>query len=468
MIDSSNRTRRKFLGEASCGAIGSVSALSSLMNLTVTQALAEEQGEAAGDYRALVCVFLAGGNDSFNMLTPNSGDGYAEYQAARGGLALPAESLLDLSYAVPDGRDLGLAGQMPALKDLFTGGKASFVANVGTLVEPTSLAGIQAGSVELPLGLYSHFDQQLHWQSGLPDTRGPDSGWGGRMSSLLNDLNGSSKVSMNLSLSGVNMFQSGSPNGIFTKKVGSTPGLVSWNSAWYAGMRQKVESILEAEYANVFERVLADKTVNAIETGEEYRLALEACPAPDWGFTETNGLSVKLREVAESILARGELGMRRQTFFVTVGGWDHHGSLDPHPAMLGELSQAVGEFYGALEQMGVENDVTLFSASDFGRTLSSNGGGTDHGWGGNQFVVGGAVDGGKVFGTYPHLASGSQFDVGRGRLIPTTPVDEYFADLALWMGVSVSDLNQVLPNLGRFHDVASNGAPLGLMKNEVL
>jgi uncharacterized protein (DUF1501 family) len=266
---------------------------------------------------------------------------------------------------------------------------------------------------------------------------------------------------MNVSLAGTNLFQVGDSTSVFAKNPGDIPGITNWNDP-NPVKRNAIQSILEAEYENVFKRALATRTRDAIEAGEAYRTALQGIPALASTFDSQNPLSLQLKDVAETIAARENLGKKRQTFFVRVGGWDHHGSLNSHPAMLGSLSQAIGEFQVAMSELCVEDQVTLFTASDFGRTLSPNGGGSDHAWGGNQFIVGGAVEGGKVHGIYPELALGNNLDVGRGRMIPTTSVDEYFADLALWMGVSPQNISSVLPNLSRFHSVVDSGAPIGL------
>ncbi|MGC6464483.1 MAG: DUF1501 domain-containing protein [Akkermansiaceae bacterium] len=455
--------RRQFLGEASCASVGSISALSSMFNLRLTGSLAADEDLPDEDYKALVCVFLAGGNDSFNMLTPKGGEAYDAYAGARGSLALPAEDLREFSEALPDGRLLALNKNMPELFELYEEGKAAFVANVGTLVEPTTVAGIQAGTAKLPLGLFSHSDQQLHWQSGLPDTRSPGSGWGGRLADLLTDLNGVSGVSMNISLSGINLFQSSGTTSVFTKSPGSVPGLANWNNPGHLPRRQAIESILDAEYRNVFEKTFVAKSKEAIAAGEEYGTALAAAEPVTSPFSTDNPISMQLRDVVEGISARSGLNKKRQTFFVKAGGWDHHSSLEPHPAMLVELSQAIGEFQTAIATMGLEDKVTLFSASDFGRTLSPNGEGSDHAWGGNQFVIGGAVNGKSVYGDYPELSLGSALDSGRGRLVPTTSVDQYFAELALWMGVSKSNLPLVLPNIERFYALDEEDPPIGML-----
>lgn len=460
--------RRQFIGEASCASVGSIAALSSIFNLRLSGSLAAADNPLEEDYKALVCVFLAGGNDSFNMLTPSSGEAYDDYASARGGLALVPGELSNFSETLPDGRQLALNSNMSELLGLYESEKAAFVANVGTLVEATTVAGVQDGSAKLPLGLFSHSDQQMHWQSGLPDSRFPSSGWGGRLAEIFVDLNGVSGVSMNISLAGVNLFQSSAATNVFSKAVGSVPELLNWNNplSAYMARRQAIESVLDAEYQNVFKKSFVAGTKEAIAAGKEYTDALASADPVASPFSPTNSISMQLKDVVESISARSGLNKKRQTFFVMAGGWDHHSSLDPHPGMLAELSQAISEFQVAMGELGLENKVTLFTASDFGRTLSANGEGSDHGWGGNQIVVGGAVNGKKVYGDYPDLALGSSLDTGRGRFVPTTSVDEYFAELALWMGVSKSNLPLIFPNLNRFYDLSNESPPLGLMNLE--
>jgi uncharacterized protein (DUF1501 family) len=459
-------SRRRFLGEASCAAVGSASLLSSILNLRLLGDLAAAEAPAADEYRALVCVFLAGGNDSFNMLAPVDATGYAEYAATRGVVAVPQSKLLALAGSLPDGRSLGVHDSMPGLKDLYDTGKAAFISNVGTLVEPTTLATYGNGAAKLPLGLFSHSDQQMHWQSSLPDSRAPGAGWGGRMGDLLNELNGAGPVSMNVSLGGINLFQSGTDVVPFAIGTSGAVELSFWNSGSYLPRRQAMESIMDATYQNAFERAFARMKRNAVDANAAFKTALSAAPAITSPFTASNALSAQLQMVAKTISARSLLGKKRQVFFVHMGGWDLHGNIESnHPGLLSTLSVAVSQFQAAMAELGLEDQVTLFSASDFARTLSTNGSGTDHAWGGNHFVVGGAVNGGRVYGTYPELALGSSLDTGRGRLIPTTSVDEYFAELALWMGVSASNLPLVLPNLSRFHDPLS-GPPLGFLMGD--
>lgn len=462
---ASSYSRRRFLGEASCSAIGTTSLLSTLLSLRLTGSMAAAETSEPGDYKALVCIFLAGGNDSFNMLAPVDELGHAEYAQARGEIALPQTAFtpFENSLPSPDGRTLGLQSGMSQVHDLYHAGKAAVVANVGTLLEPTTVAAINQGSADLPLGLFSHSDQQLAWQSATPENRAALTGWGGRMADLLNELNGESQVSMNVSIAGTNLFQSGATTIPLSRSILSVPQLTSFSAGVFLNRRRAIESMVDAEYRNIFDRAIAGTKKQAIAAGEEYRSALVASPEVTSDFSPENPLAQQLKAVAETIAARESLNKRRQTFFVEVGGWDQHATLESHPKMLADLSTAISEFQAAMSELGTGDQVTLFTASDFGRTLSPNGTGTDHAWGGNHLVVGGAVNGGQVYGQYPELSLGSLLDTGRGRIVPTTSVDEYIADLALWMGVPSTELLQVLPNLGRFHDVSSMGPPLGLM-----
>ncbi len=272
---------------------------------------------------------------------------------------------------------------------------------------------------------------------------------------------------MNVSVAGINLFQSGARTAVLAVSDAGATELTDWNQTSFLPRQQAIESLLESEYRNVFERTFAGMKRQAIEASAIYRQATEGAPAIAAPFTASNGLSRQLRMVAKTIAARQTLGKRRQTFFVQMGGWDLHSGMSTHGALLQQVSQAVNEFQAAMVEMGLADQVTLFSASDFGRTLSPNDDGTDHAWGGNQFVVGGAVNGGRVYGAYPELSLGSSLDTGRGRLIPTVSVDEYFAELALWMGVSPSNLPLVLPNLSRFRDPLG-GPPLGFLMGDPL
>ncbi|MEM9556034.1 MAG: DUF1501 domain-containing protein [Acidobacteriota bacterium] len=474
----SDVSRRRFLGQASCTAVGATSLFSTLLGLRSANALAAAPpsfssarviepvtGLPGDDYKALVCLFLAGGNDSFNMLVPRGAAEYAEYAAIRADLALPQSSLLPLVPATRDGREYGLHPGMPEVKQLFDGGDLAFVANVGSLVEPTTKADIVSGSARLPLGLYSHADQIMHWQTSIPDQR-TSLGWSGRMADLLRAANSDDTVSMNISLSGSNVFQAGTqvvpyairPSGTGSVGIEGYGGVDPFNQL----RTTAINSLLDQQYQNLFIDTFATSARRAIDAHQLFSGAVGAVPPLTTVFSP-NEVSQSFRMVARTIAARQALGVRRQTFFILFGGWDHHDEvLNAQAAMLPVVSKALSEFHAALVELGLLNDVVTFTASDFGRTLTSNGQGSDHAWGGHQLVMGGPVAGGDLYGTYPQLYADNDLDTGRGRLIPTTSCDEYFAELALWLGVAPSDLGTVLPNVGRFYTPGA-GAPIGFL-----
>lgn len=455
-------SRRSFLRQVGCAGLGSTTLYSLLLNLAMSSRAAAQDVQAASPYRALVCLFLEGGNDSFNMLTPLEDGEFARYQAARADLALARADLLRVTDPAGSttGRAFGLHPGMPELRDLYQDGKLSFVCNVGTLVERTDLAAINQATARLPLGLYSHADQVMHWHTGMPDIRGT-TGWAGRAAELLQDLNTRNDVAMNVSLSGTNLLQSGRdliPYSITPDGVSLLNGYTDPARPFLA---KAVDSMLEQQQQNLLKQTYAQYTRRAIDSSYVFLDAWNAVPPLSAAFPAT-GLGARLRAIAHSIAMRDALGHRRQTYFVRFGGWDHHDEVIASQAgMLAAVSAAVGAFWRALIELGVQDDVLLFSASDFGRTLSSNGKGSDHGWGGNQFVLGGAHRGGRFYGRYPDdLSLGNGLDTGRGRLIPTTSVDEYICELALWLGVSPADMPLVVPNIDRFFHLGS-GTPLG-------
>jgi uncharacterized protein (DUF1501 family) len=469
-FDPNSISRRNFIGQANCAALGGASVTASLLNLGLLGRVAAADMPEAGDYKALVCVFLSGGNDSFNMIAPGSGDGYQEYISSRGNVGLPpigdASGLLALNGVVSetDERELGVHPSLPLIRDMYNDGKAAIVANVGTLVQPTDLSEINLGTARLPNGLFSHSDQAQQWQTSVPDDRKSATGWAGRMADLLRVENAPSNVSMNISAHGENIFQTGGVSVPFAIGATGAIELSAWRQNWFRHRRLAIENILDENYQNVLERTLVSTKKKAIVANGDYVDAISAAPSLATTFTESNPLSVELKNVARTIAARNQLGVKRQTFFVQMSGFDLHGRLDQqHPLLLGRIQVALSEFFASLDEMCVSDKVTTFTSSDFARTLSTNGSGTDHAWGGNHLVFGGAVKGGKVYGNYPELALESALDTGRGRLIPTTSVDEYVSDLALWMGVSKPNLPLVLPNLSRFHD-PNSGPAMGYMK----
>lgn len=439
-------SRRDFFRQSACAAVGTSALTSTILDLWAVNAAAQE----AGDYKALVCIFLAGGNDASNVFIPSTGPGYAAYAVLRGALALPSASLLGLTPSTPDGMDFGLHPSMGSMQTLFQEGRMAVLRNVGTLVAPITRADYLRGGAALPPQLFSHNDQQVLWQTSVPDTN-VHTGWGGRMADLLRSLNDASQVSMLISLAGSNTFQIGrevfqypvSANGSVTLS-----GLSRTNP--HDPETRALNRLIRADHDNLFEQVYTGVMKRAVDSDLQIRSSFETAPALATVFPNTR-LGNQLKTAARMIQIRGPLAQRRQIFFCQAGGYDTHDEqLGDHANLLQELSDALLAFYRATQELGVANQVTSFTASDFGRTFTSNGRGSDHGWGAHHFVVGGAVRGGNFYGRYPNMTIKGPDDTDRGRWIPSTSVDEYSATLAQWFGVPESSLPMVLPNIGRF------------------
>jgi uncharacterized protein (DUF1501 family) len=451
-------TRRQFLRQACCSAVGTIGIASALSQLRVMGAVAADstavRNTAAAlpsDYKALVCLFLNGGNDGNSVIIPVDPSSYSAYAAARGLLAVDRAQLLPIAprtYA--DGRSYALHPALSEIRTLMTQGKAACLANVGTLVRPTTLAQYRAGT-NLPRQLFSHADQLLQWQSSVPD-KPFETGWGGRLADIVDSLNTNNQISMSLSLSGTNRFQIGTKSVQYAVNAGGAITLDGYNRSGGASdfRYTAVKSMMGDPQSNLLNDVFASTTKSAMEDSEVLAAALRSAPALKTVFPATP-TARKLAMVAKLVSGAPALGLKRQVFFVQLGGWDLHGAqATAHAPLLREFSGAIGAFYDATVELGAANQVTTFTASDFGRTLNPNADGTDHGWGNHQFIVGGAVKGGDIYGRMPSLTIGADDDTGRGRWIPTTSVDEYNATLATWFGVSQSNLSTVLPNIGRF------------------
>lgn len=458
-------SRRKFLGQIGCTALTALPFYSTWLSLSKMSAAATASAQPPEDYRALVCILLSGGNDSFNMLVPRGSTEYQTYARTRSNLALPQNSLLALPTQLQTGLELGVHPAMTEMRQLYQEGQLAFIANIGTLVEPTTREQFDQETVRLPEGLYSHADQMMQWQTSVPQDRSAI-GWGGKMADLLGHLNSNQQISMNISLSGNNVFQAGRQTVEYsiTPEGGARMLYGYHQDGLVARIRSRaVDSMLEQEYESIFSRTYMNTVRTGMRANEQFSLALQQTPT----FADTfsaNEFSASLRMIARTIAARESLGMRRQVFFINFGDWDHHDEvINIHNEMMGVVSRGLLEFQTAINQLGVADQVTTFNISDFGRTLTSNGNGSDHGWGGNVFVMGGAVHGGEVYGRYPDLGLNTLLDVGGGVYIPTTSTDEYFAELALWMGVSSNDLPLVLPNIGNFYSPSSEHAPIGFL-----
>ena len=452
---SPRSTRRQFLRHSACAAVGMTAVANTIFDLRRIAAAAETT-----DYRALVCVFLYGGNDASNTLVPAAGSDYEAYAAARGALALPQGSLLALApLATPpgDAREWALHPALAGVQRLFGEGRAAVVANVGPLVAPVTRADFLSRSAALPPQLFSHSDQTVHWQTSLPD-QPARTGWGGRVADLLHSLNGNARLSMSISVGGTNTFQVGDVVTQYQVAPEGPAGLASYVPASEGAHASSaaVRGLLGRSYGHLFERGYRGIFQRALDNQELLAGTLEGAPELATAFPET-GLGAQLAMVARLIGVRDALGLKRQVFFCAAQGFDTHDSqigatslVGAHADLLAEVDGALAAFDAAMTELGVADSVTAFTASDFGRAWLPNGNGSDHGWGGHHFVVGGAVRGGRLYGRMPTLAIGGPEDAGEGRWIPTTSVDEYAATLARWFGVAESDLGLVLPNLGRF------------------
>jgi len=462
--------RRQFIGQC-CAAVGATGMISALSALRATAAAASipsgsqlpgTAADVASDYRALVCIFLNGGNDSSNLIIPYDSSGYAAYASARTALALPQSSLLPIQPKTSDGRAFGLHPSTGELKNLFDGGKLALLANVGTLVEPTSQAQYRAQSVKLPPQLFSHNDQQAQWQSSIPD-QPFRTGWGGRMADLVNSLNTNNAVSMSMTLNGVNSFQVGNlisqlsvqPASAASPKGGPV-AFARINGGNNPNRYQAQKDLFTSPQTNLFGAAFGTLSSNAIGNSDALASALGATSTLGTTFPNTT-LGNQLKSIAYLISAAGTLKLKRQVFFARIGGFDTHAdqvdadvSLGAHAGLLQQVSQAMNAFYNATIELGCANQVTTFTASDFGRTFTSNGDGSDHGWGGHHMILGGAVKGGDIYGRMPSPVVNGADDTGLGRWIPSTSVDEYGATLARWFGVSETNLPIAFPNIGRF------------------
>lgn len=464
--------RRHFLGSANCAALSSVGIFNTLVNLRMLgNAVAAPAG--GEDYKALVCLFLHGGNDAFNMVVPTGASEYANYARLRSNLALPApgsgdpKALLPLQVRNTPGRTFGIHSAMPEIRDLFDAGRAAFVVNVGTLVEPTTVSQYKNKSVSLPRALFSHNDQRREWQTSVPQTP-LKTGWGGRLADRVMGWNPSQAVSMNISLAGSNLFQTGDGSFAYAIDENGAQTLVGTGSGNLSELNrvEGAKSLVEHTYRDVLRRAFAEEAKRSYETAEQFATAFDeavvSTPFP------AHAVAQDLRAVAKTIAAREVLGHRRQLFFVEFGGYDNHAELlSSHESLLGALDADLKAFWDALGALGVQDEVTLFTCSDFGRTLRSNGQGTDHAWAGHSIVLGGAVRGQRFYGTYPdesELQIGRGLDVGsNGRVLPSTSCDEYFAELALWFGLPPGELEEVLPNLGNFYRYSPSSPPLGFL-----
>ena len=448
---TTDASRRAFLKRSSMLAMAGSAAPWALS----LAAMGEASAATATDYKALVCVFLYGGNDYGNTLIPYDSARYALYQGMRPTLAYTQASLaatvLNPNVALPGGLQYAIAPELAPLLPIFNAGKMGVMLNVGTLVQPTTKA-LYASGTQLPPRLFSHNDQQSVWQSSSPE--GATSGWGGRMGDLFESGNGNAVFTC-INVASNAVYLSGKTA---TQYQVSPSGPVALNGVknplfGSAACSAALQSLVTAPSANLFENEYTRVSARSLSAGSTLSAALAAGPTIDTPFPTpgTNGLADQLKLVARMISTADTVSAKRQVFFVSMGGFDTHDGLATiHPGLLTSVAQALSAFYAATVELGVANQVTTFTASDFGRTLTANDG-SDHGWGSMHFMLGGAVNGGRYYGTPPVVANGGPDDVGQGRLLPSTSVDQYAATMGKWLGISDTDLLTVLPNLGNWN-----------------
>jgi uncharacterized protein (DUF1501 family) len=447
---TSNNLRREFLKRASAVSMTGVAAPWAL-NLA---AMGEAAAAAATDYKALVCVFLYGGNDYANTVVPYDLASHTAYKNQRAAIAIARDTLggtvLNPTAALPGGRQYALAPELAPLVPLFDAGQMAVMLNVGALVQPTTKLQFTNKSAPLPPKLFSHNDQQSVWQSSSPE--GSTSGWGGRMGDLFAAGNGNATFTC-VSVAGNAVYLSGqsavqyqvTTNGSVPLSALKTPlfGSQACSDALKKLVTAPGTHLFEAEHARVMKR--------SIEADAELTSALAGTTALRTVFPTGNSLASQLAMVARMISARTALTAKRQVFFVSLGGFDtHDGVLTEHPILMATVGQALAAFQAATVELGVADSVTTFTASDFGRTLTTDGDGSDHGWGSMHFVLGGAVKGKAFYGAAPVIANNGPDDVGQGRLLPSMAVDQFGATLAKWFGVSDTDAVSVLPNIGNY------------------
>lgn len=449
---SKTMNRRTFLRSSGMATVASMFYLGGLPFLGRSENASAKAALPLDDSRrTLVFIMLDGGNDSFNMLVPTSGREYGEYRDTRGNLALEKNMLLPLKgYSDKRGATYGLHPSMGGVRELFEGGQLSFLANIGPLVEPVTKSSFFTGGAELPLGLMSHSDQFKHWQTARPAER-INRGWFGTMGDALASGNKANLIPMNISLAGSNIMQNGKATSEYAITAGGSQGMTIYDddTDLNLAIRRAFKRVVNRRYQDGFKHTYLETLRTAQEQHEQFSSAVKGVKIRT-RFSDTD-LSQQLKMVARSIKAAPANGARKQTYFLRYIGWDHHDELlNNHSRMLKVLSDALAEFQAALTELGVADDVVTFTGSDFGRTLTSNGNGTDHGWGGNTLVMGKPVRGGRVFGEYPSLALDNELDIGNGVLIPTMAVDELYRDLALWYGVDASGIDSLLSNLRHF------------------
>ncbi len=447
-------SRRNFLKNLSLG-VGASTVLATQSKLQLIQSAVAQSSSYTGlnDHKSLVCVFLNGGNDAFNMFVPYEENAYNAYKKSRSKMALSRESLLPLS-----GNNQAFHASMPDLQSLYNTKKLGVVANVGALIKPTTRTAYQNETAHLPADLFSHSHQQEFWQTGTTAKSSVHPpGWGGRMMDMLSAANTHPNNPSLFSLANNSVWSHGlKPLDFVLNQYSGVDEIHAFKSddwpRWQNSRIDAWQKILKISHPSLLNQEMAKAYVNADERIGVLVEKLAQAQEITTVYPKENNLADGLKIVSKMISIREKLGMKRQIFFLTMGGWDSHGNqLNDHSVQLKKLNDALVSFYKTTEELGVADSVTTFTASEFGRSYSTNGDGTDHGWAGHNLVMGGAVKGGEIYGDLPDFELNGKDDAeDTGRFIPKYGVDQYGATLAQWMGMSAGDVDEIFPNLKNF------------------
>ncbi len=452
------QARRRFLKQSlSAALLGSgMGAINGKLSLVGSALAASGDYSSLNDYKALVCVFLYGGSDSYNLVLPLEENRFNTYAQARGSLSLDRNTLLESTDA-----SIGFNPNLADLHALFEAGKLAVVSNVGNLITPLDRAGYLAGDAAIPADLFAHNHQQEQWQKGFASQPAAlvGEGWGGRMADLLMDANVAGALPPTFSMAGSNYWQPGQITTPTSVSPQYGPSLMSYLDSNTGGTRNvgrdaAMQQILSLPNSHRLQRFAGESFSRAWDSSRLLSSLLADSPTFASEYNQGNKLAVQLRMVARLIAGRQQLGMKRQIFFVGLGGWDTHDNQTVRlNALSAQLNDGLASFQQSIDELGIAEQVTTFTASDFGRTVTVNGDGSDHGWSGHYMVMGGAVNGGQLVGDWPDYTIGGDDDVGdKGRLIPGISVNQYGAALASWMGLADSDVLEVFPDLANFDD----------------